>query len=218
MKTTFLVKSWRNCSRRFTPAELLERITADSASNYGWYAPASYLVEVINHPDFPVYEASEIKILILDCFSSLMQGGDVARGHQLSTDGRAIQECFNTLSDFYPRARATKERFLQSIIVSVRRQFYDDNSINVIFSPEVAAIVPFQQFLDSWCESVKESYQGFINKKGSINLWEWENWLRHSIRYRYRVYRQSKQKEWDDRLPQNFHYDLKDTIKIVNDF
>lgn len=83
-----------------TAKQLCERITQDyKFDDYNWIAPASELVRVCKHPDFPTKYALTIKVAILNCFANIEnranRGGD--RSTIKPSDAEAVQECFNSM-------------------------------------------------------------------------------------------------------------------------
>ena len=67
----YKITGWHGETQLLTAKNLYERILEDSKTDYNWLASATELVKICNEPDFPEMYATNIKIIILNCFANL---------------------------------------------------------------------------------------------------------------------------------------------------
>lgn len=96
-------------------------IEASKKSNYNWIASATDLIYVCTKKNFPIEYSIDIKIAVLNCFSSLINSEeDTSYGKK--TDIEAVYYAYNSLFDI-KKEKVIKARinFLNSFLFRVRR-------------------------------------------------------------------------------------------------
>lgn len=112
----YAVKGWNGRTYVLTARQLYERILEDSKSDYNWIAPATELVRVCNKKDFPEWEATVIKTIILNCFANLeLKRKCSSRGKP--TDKQAVYSCYHSLQGIEDeRMIKVREKYLKAVI------------------------------------------------------------------------------------------------------
>lgn len=117
MFNLYILKDWYGTPHIMSSSRIHKKIMDDSSkSNYNWIASATELVNVCNKRNFPEEKANDIKVAILNCYSSLIWSEDDYSRRE-KTDLDAVYFAYNSLygvkDEKVVQARA---RFLSSFL------------------------------------------------------------------------------------------------------
>lgn len=130
----YKITGWHGDTQVLTAKNLYERVLEDSKSDYNWLASAAELVRVCNEPDFPEIYATNIKIIILNCFANLeLQQEKCCNRRQ--TDKEAVYSCYNSLPETDAAVIKAKEKYLAAIIEGITRYSGDEERFPIHFGP-----------------------------------------------------------------------------------
>lgn len=130
----YKITGWHGETQVLTAKNLYERVLEDSKSDYNWLASAAELVRVCNEPDFPEIYATNIKIIILNCFANLeLQQEKCCNRRQ--TDKEAVYSCYNSLPETDAAVIKAKEKYLAAIIEGITRYSGDEERFPIHFGP-----------------------------------------------------------------------------------
>ena len=130
----YKITGWHGETQVLTAKNLYERVLEDSKSDYNWLASAAELVRVCNEPDFPEIYATNIKIIILNCFANLeLQQEKCCNRRQ--TDKEAVYSCYNSLPETDAAVIKAKEKYLAAIIEGITRYSGDEERFPIYFGP-----------------------------------------------------------------------------------
>ena len=130
----YKITGWHGETQVLTAKNLYERVLEDSKSDYNWLASAAELVRVCNEPDFPEIYATNIKIIILNCFANLeLQQEKCCNRRQ--TDKEAVYSCYNSLPEKDAAVIKAKEKYLAAIIEGITRYSGDEERFPIHFGP-----------------------------------------------------------------------------------
>lgn len=130
----YKITVWHGETQVLTAKNLYERVLEDSKSDYNWLASAAELVRVCNEPDFPEIYATNIKIIILNCFANLeLQQEKCCNRRQ--TDKEAVYSCYNSLPETDAAVIKAKEKYLAAIIEGITRYSGDEERFPIHFGP-----------------------------------------------------------------------------------
>lgn len=123
-KRRYIIEDWKGQEHRLTAQELYDRIKSDTKSNYGWIAPATEIVKICQFSDFPKEYATEIEVLILNCFAALELQKEVP-SYGKPTDNEAVIFCYNDLADSEnSEAAPARLNYLKNVIAGIVK-YYD---------------------------------------------------------------------------------------------
>lgn len=130
----YKITGWHGDTQVLTAKNLYERVLEDSKSDYNWLASAAEIVRVCNEPDFPEIYATNIKIIILNCFANLeLQQEKCCNRRQ--TDKEAVYSCYNSLPETDAAVIKAKEKYLAAIIEGITRYSGDEERFPIHFGP-----------------------------------------------------------------------------------
>ena len=130
----YKITGWHGETQVLTAKNFYERVLEDSKSDYNWLASAAELVRVCNEPDFPEIYATNIKIIILNCFANLeLQQEKCCNRRQ--TDKEAVYSCYNSLPETDAAVIKAKEKYLAAIIEGITRYSGDEERFPIHFGP-----------------------------------------------------------------------------------
>lgn len=130
----YKITGWHGDTQVLTAKNLYERVLEDSKSDYNWIASAVELVRVCNEPDFPEIYATNIKIIILNCFANLeLQQEKCCNRRQM--DKEAVYSCYNSLQETDAAVIKAKEKYLAAIIEGITRYSGDEERFPIHFGP-----------------------------------------------------------------------------------
>ena len=130
----YKITVWHGETQVLTAKNLYERVLEDSKSDYNWLASAAEIVRVCNEPDFPEIYATNIKIIILNCFANLeLQQEKCCNRRQ--TDKEAVYSCYNSLPETDTAVIKAKEKYLAAIIEGITRYSGDEERFPIHFGP-----------------------------------------------------------------------------------
>lgn len=130
----YKITGWHGEAQLLTAKNLYERVLEDSKSDYNWIASAAELVKVCNEPDFPKMYATNIKIIILNCFANLeLQQERCYNCRRI--DEEAVYSCYNSLSETDAAVIKVKEKYLAAIIEGITRYSGDEERFPIHFGP-----------------------------------------------------------------------------------
>lgn len=130
----YKITGWHGDTQVLTAKNLYERVLEDSKSDYNWLASAAEIVRVCNEPDFPEIYATNIKIIILNCFANLeLQQEKCCNRRQ--TDKEAVYSCYNSLPETDTAVIKAKEKYLAAIIEGITRYSGDEERFPIHFGP-----------------------------------------------------------------------------------
>lgn len=147
----FLITDWHGEIQLLTAKNLYERVLEDSKSDYNWLTSATELVKVCNEPDFPEMYATNIKMMILNCFANLeLQQERCYNCRQ--TDKEAVYSCYNSLSEKDAAVIKAKENYLAAIIEGITRYSGDEERFPVHFGPA------YKEICEDWKKAKLNEY------------------------------------------------------------
>ena len=130
----YKITGWHGDTQVLTAKNLYERVLEDSKSDYNWLASAAEIVRVCNEPDFPEIYATNIKIIILNCFANLeLQQEKCCNRRQ--TDKEAVYSCYNSLPETDAAVIKAKEKYLAAIIEGITRYSGDEERFPIYSGP-----------------------------------------------------------------------------------
>lgn len=130
----YKITGWHGETQVLTAKNLYERILEDSKTDYNWLASATELVKVCNEPDFTKMHATNIKIIILNCFANLELQQERCYNRRL-TDNEAVYSCYNSLPETDAAVIKAKEKYLAAIIEGITRYSGDEERFPIYFGP-----------------------------------------------------------------------------------
>lgn len=130
----FLITGWHGETQLLTAKNLYERILEDSKTDYNWLASATELVKVCNEPDFPKMYATNIKIIILNCFANLELQQERCYNRR-RIDEEAVYSCYNSLPEKDAAIIKAKEKYLAAIIEGITRYSGDEERFPIYSGP-----------------------------------------------------------------------------------
>lgn len=128
----YKITGWHGETQVLTAKNLYERVVENSKSDYNWIASAAELVRVCNEPDFPEMYATNIKIIILNCFANLELQQERCCNRR-RTDKEAVYSCYNSLSGTDAAVIKAKEKYLAAIIEGITRYSGDEERFPIHF-------------------------------------------------------------------------------------
>ena len=130
----YKITGWHGETQVLTAKNLYERVLEDSKSDYNWLASAAELVRVCNEPDFPEIYATNIKIIILNCFANLELQQERCYNRR-RIDEEAVYSCYNSLPEKDAAVIKAKEKYLAAIIEGITRYSGDEERFPIHFGP-----------------------------------------------------------------------------------
>lgn len=117
MFNLYILEDWYGTPHIMSSSKIHKRVMDDSSkSNYNWIASATDLINVCNKRNFPEEKANDIKVAILNCYSSLMWSED-DYSRRKKTDLNAVYFAYNSLYGVEDqKVIQARTRFLKSFL------------------------------------------------------------------------------------------------------